>query len=496
MDPSSNLQQSTDAAWLYLLGGHRQVVCLGEPPLEIMSALRDLVENVTVVDHGETSGVSDIDALIVVSTDDDWVYRVFETVQPELVPEAAIIQLPGSVSVSARPGWIVFRTGVTSFFGHRLGLLRRLVGAKVAALFGMSISDRSRRHASDVPFVLVPDHEVSRRNEASVSVQLGAPSLPRYLIDLGTAHGVTFATSRWLFGPPRGFASQKVVFQLDRTNEAPPTIVKLTQAARFNERLRAEANAIRSLADVPGIEFVIPTMIFETTYADRLVVCQTKIDGVPFRQLATRDPGDEAATAGFQAAINLSAVTVTQAVLGDCGTAMRRLADDLIELYQPPPDVVSGLAQTVARLSRIDLPTVFMHGDFGVWNLLLDSGHRVGVLDWENADPEGVPLWDLFVFARTLGVFLADVSGIRYTSAVFSQQLLAASPLREALFDHIRQYRTVVDIPSDAVDDLFVMCWVQQAVREAASLASPTWLNSRSTQLLHCSLEKPLGFRS
>lgn len=495
MDPSTNLQQSTDAAWLYLLGRHRHVVCLGEPPLEIISALRDMAEKVTVLDHGETSEGSDIDALIVVSRDEDWVHSAFETVQPQLVPEVVIVQLPGSVSVSARPGWIVFRTGVSSFFGRRLGLLRRLAGAKVAALLGLNISNRSRRHASDVPFVLLPEHEVSRRNPSSVSVQLGSQSPPRYLIDLGAAHGVTFAAFRWSFGPPRGFMSQKVVFQLDRTNDAPAAIVKLTQAARFNERLKAEANAIRSLADGPGREFVTPTLLFEATYADRAVVCQTKIDGVPFRHLASRDPRGEAATAGFQAAINLSAITVAQPVPGECGPAMRRLADDLIGLYQPPPDVASGLEQTVARLSRIDIPTVFMHGDFGVWNLLLDSGHRVGVLDWENADPEGVPLWDLFVFARTLGVFLADVSGIRYTPAVFSQQLLAASPLRDALFDHIRQYRSVVDIPANAVDDLFVMCWVQQAVREAASLASPTWLNSRSTQLLHLSLEKPLGFQ-
>jgi len=138
---------------------------------------------------------------------------------------------------------------------------------------------------------------------------------------------------------------------------------------------------------------------------------------------------------------------------------------------------------------------VFMHGDMGVWNMLgTDDGH-VGVLDWENFDEQGIPLWDLFVYARTLGVFLADASGSRYSPTIFTRQLLADSDLRGALFAHIREYRRRVDVPAEVVDDLFVMCWAQQAVREAASQVRPTWLGGRATQLLAASLANPLGFR-
>ena len=135
-----------------------------------------------------------------------------------------------------------------------------------------------------------------------------------------------------------------------------------------------------------------------------------------------------------------------------------------------------------------------MHGDPGMWNFLVAEDGRPGLLDWENADSRGVPLWDLFIFARTFGVFLADAHGVRYTHHTFAQQLLEESALKEVLFHQIRDYRRRVGFSAGIVDDLFVMCWTQQAVRQAAVLASPAWGESTGTRFLREALKKPLGF--
>jgi Phosphotransferase enzyme family len=45
-----------------------------------------------------------------------------------------------------------------------------------------------------------------------------------------------------------------------------------------------------------------------------------------------------------------------------------------------------------------ELPVAFVHGDFTPWNVM-NRGHGVVAVDWEDADPEGIPYWDAWHFA-------------------------------------------------------------------------------------------------
>ena len=47
---------------------------------------------------------------------------------------------------------------------------------------------------------------------------------------------------------------------------------------------------------------------------------------------------------------------------------------------------------------------VFQHGDPGVWNLLITPDGRPAFLDWEAAEHHGMPVWDLFYAARSVGI--------------------------------------------------------------------------------------------
>ena len=337
----------------------------------------------------------------------------------------------------------------------------------------------------------MPPQDATRSKRRSVSQRSSHPTISTLL---GNRHGITFASDSWSFGPPRGFASQKVIFGLQGEGNR-EVIAKLTQRSTFNARLQAEADALRSLNQIHDLKMAIPTLLFADEHETLAVVCQTRLSGAPMRAMLDRDPDGTVARAGFSAIVDLAARTVRPPVLGETLQAMTTLAEDLIRIYQPPAGVIEAVRQAAAHLGRFDLPAVFMHGDLGVWNMLCVGDDVVGVLDWENGDEVGVPMWDLFVYARTLGVFLADVSGLRYSPAVFTGQLLRESDLRKSLMSQIDEYRRHVDVPAEAVDSLFVMCWAQQAVREAASQPEPTWLQSRGTQLLAAALGTPLGYR-
>jgi hypothetical protein len=82
----------------------------------------------------------------------------------------------------------------------------------------------------------------------------------------------------------------------------------------------------------------------------------------------------------------------------------RLVSEPLRELARAPGQT-AAVQEMVARtlgaaevLRAWDLPLVFEHGDFCHPNLVLLADGRVGVLDWERADPAGLPAYDLLCF--------------------------------------------------------------------------------------------------
>lgn len=494
MAPSSNLAQVLDAAWVFLLPKRARVLCLGNADQVRIELAHIRAAVVTLSPGGESRAEGPFNAVVVESADTEWVGEAYREAEAVLSPDCVIIQLPGSASVPGVRRWIMLGGPKPSRTSRRLHRLVSLMSARIATILRGPIPSGVRQHASDVGFVGVPEAATERRDPQQTALSLPALRPPDYLHALGKHHGVTFGSDAWSFGPPRGFASQKVIFGLHCGGDG-EVIVKLTQHPRFNPRLQAEANALRSLNELRELKMQIPTLVFADKYETVSIVCETRLTGAPMRAMLDRDPGGPIARAGFSAIIDLAALTVRPPVPRETFQAMATLAEDLIGIYQPPAGVIEAVREVAAHLGGFELPAVFMHGDPGVWNMLWVGDDIVGVLDWENGDAEGVPLWDLFIYARTLGVFLADASGRRYDASVFTDQLLRASKLRQSLMSQVNEYLRRVDVPAEAVDSLFVMCWAQQAVREAASQIVPTWLQSRGTQLLAAALATPLGYR-
>lgn len=495
MKPSSNLAQSESYAWLFLLPRHGRVVCLGSPDRSLRQVIDDMGMELTVLNPPEQLPFPDgVDAVIVATTSDDWAQSVLELNRANLTSDCAVVKLAGS----GRPGtdgpWITLDQRMRSVTARRARRLGTLTVARITSQLGMKVPRAVRSHASDVGFIEIPADLATRSHPAMTSISIANGQLPHYLKEIGDGYATPFDTEHWAFGPPRGFASQKVIARLRRSDRSGEVIVKFTQARIFNHRLHAEANALRTLGALDDRAFTLPDLLFESEYAGRLLVGQSAIAGYAYRDFADSDPAGPVASAGFRAIGNLATLTMRESSSRDCADGLSRLLEDFIETFDPPSGAVAALHEVLERLSDVDLPTVFMHGDLGAWNILVGPDQSIGILDWENADSQGVPLWDLFVFARTLGVFLADATGVRYTPAVFERQFLSETRFRRVVFGEIRQYLRQIDLPTEAVDDLFVMCWVQQAVREAASLVAPKWLASRSTQLLARALQTPLRF--
>jgi aminoglycoside phosphotransferase len=89
-------------------------------------------------------------------------------------------------------------------------------------------------------------------------------------------------------------------------------------------------------------------------------------------------------------------------ILDGADTAIaRRFGDD--------PDTAADLYQISAlrdRLAGHQVSQVVVHGDFWPGNLLMADGRVCGVIDWESAQPDGLPTRDLARFVITFSLYL------------------------------------------------------------------------------------------
>lgn len=300
-----------------------------------------------------------------------------------------------------------------------------------------------------------------------------AGGLPAYVADAARAAGCELDPWAWELQPARGYRSQKVVFFVTRTDSDGRAVVKVTQDPRFNRLLDNEHTSLGEF-DRAGLASAIlaPRPLFRAEHAGLTIVGQTALEGQGFRACSDGSSSCPVALATLAALTALgakSAVSVDGAALG---TPLRVLLDRYRRLYRPRDDEARFLEQEIDVLAASKgVPTVFLHGDPTTFNLIIGPEGHVSLVDWENAESEGVPLWDLFHFLHVYGDFAAERAGRRYTPSVFRSRLLdPTSPLAGVTRQAVRGYCSSVELAAELVEPLFHTCWMQLAVRQARRL--------------------------
>lgn len=130
------------------------------------------------------------------------------------------------------------------------------------------------------------------------------------------------------------------------------------------------------------------------------------------------------------------------------------------------PVIATDLARLRAAvrgaLVGLEIPQVWLHGDFKVENLVVDArtSRLAGVIDWELAEPEGLPfldLWFLLLYNRTIREaipFFPGVSGVIVPGTL--------RPDEQALCD---RYARALGVPPGAMPALAAMLMVHHCAR-------------------------------
>jgi hypothetical protein len=341
---------------------------------------------------------------------------------------------------------------------------------------------------------LVPG-AVGNGRRARVTASAGGPAdaPPRYLRDVALSAGVDLSGWRWAVCARGEYDSQKVLVLLTPPDAPEPTgLVKVTRSSAHVERLVNEGRALHRLTGLPAMARRVPAPWFEGRHGGRVLLGQSVLPGVPFARTARwtadcpqlRDCLDALGALAAATATGVPAATVADALL----TLLARYE----VVYSPPAGEAAALREHFETLTAaVDLPTVFQHGDPHPGNLLTSPSGRTLFLDWESAEPRGLPLWDTLYFFRSYAVTASRRNGVRDPVRAATRHLLDASPLADLLVEAVDRDVARLGLPRTAVGPLVLGCWMHRALKEATRLPPGRLDTGPSLRLLRETLRRP-----
>ena len=295
---------------------------------------------------------------------------------------------------------------------------------------------------------------------------------PRWLLRLAAEHGHDLLGYRWSIAAPGVYDSQKVLVYLTPPGEAAPTwIVKITRDARHAERLQNEALALGVLARLGPIDgMAVPGLVAAGSAGMLATVIETIVPGRPFESTLVGPGGlarlglalDGLGGLGERSAHSVPAATVA--------ATFTRLLDQYVAIHEPTDEDRARLAALIERVAAwpTPIPLVAFHGDPGTWNMIAGADGRVGFLDWESFDPDGLPLWDLFHLLHAAVLLLGRSRIPRRRMWILSDHFFEQGRYSGLVLDAAGRYRERVGIPAGLVEPLFTFCWIHRALKESA----------------------------
>jgi hypothetical protein len=325
-------------------------------------------------------------------------------------------------------------------------------------------------------------HPLSRIMMQRFSMLIGpgagnlAHSPPAYLRSIAGRAGVDIENHRWGLSAKGKYNTRKVlIFLYNRDRSIPEYIAKMTRNPAFNPRLENEHRALLLLQDMGiGDPECLPRVVFFGYHSDLAVVGETLVVGDAFREKtkASADCPYALSAVNWLTELGASTADLVSAAPENVAAGLGQLFCRFMEIYQLDAEHRHFLEDQISRIkeSPEGFPLVFQHGDPGTWNVKISTSGKAAFLDWEAAEPKGMPLWDLFYFLRSYCTWVASAQGVRNSLEGFERYFLKQSPLSSLVVDSVRNYCERVKLRRDIVEPLFYTCWMHRSLKEAPRL--------------------------
>jgi aminoglycoside phosphotransferase (APT) family kinase protein len=204
---------------------------------------------------------------------------------------------------------------------------------------------------------------------------------------------------------PRFRASSHVIcFILTEGKTEPIFVVKLPRLPGDHSRLDREAANLRAANhNRAENDFSIPRVLAYEDYHQHRLLIETAVPGRTMSPAVVRRQPESCTEITITWLTNLQLATMTHGAERDDWFA--RLIDEPFlqfkKILRETEDVARLADETVGMMKPLrnhGLPLVMSHEDFSPPNILQTENGDVGVVDWELAQPNGLPASDLFFF--------------------------------------------------------------------------------------------------
>lgn len=267
---------------------------------------------------------------------------------------------------------------------------------------------------------------------------------------------------------PRFRASSHVIFLVLAESQPEPVLVikvpRLANRSTGIEREVANLRAVQSLR--PGGFDSIPRVVAFEEYQSRPILVETALVGQPMEPAIVRRD--------LKRCCNAMLAWLTDIQSLDCSADKRdtgwfeRLVErplhhfaNVFPLSDEETRLLDRTWKVVALLRGMSLPLVFEHGDLCHPNILLRKRGGVGVVDWEIAEPRGLPACDLFFFLTYAAFALHNASTSRSYLPAFHDAFFGRRAWAQP---YVRFYAERMQLAPHVLTPLFILCWARYTV--------------------------------
>jgi hypothetical protein len=258
----------------------------------------------------------------------------------------------------------------------------------------------------------------------------------------------------------------------------PSLVVKFARIAPAIPGMKREAGVLAHLEQRLGKPVDgVPRLLLELPELSNALV-ETYVPGVAMTTQLTGKTFAELAAAATGWLSDLA----DGAAPSEPSTWWPRIAEPALERFErvhgrsADPALVRN---TVDRLRSLGaLPVVPEHRDFAPWNLLVAEGGRLGVLDWESAEPDGLPFLDLVYFLAYLAFDLENAISSQRPVETYRSLLDERSTVGSVARECMSRYATACALRDADLPALRLLTWLVHATADARALepepASPS----------------------
>jgi aminoglycoside phosphotransferase len=262
---------------------------------------------------------------------------------------------------------------------------------------------------------------------------------------------------------PRFQASGHIIFFILKENVPNPILVaKVPRLPGDNQRLDREVSILNEVHNfrIGGFESIPQVLAYEDWAGNRLLV-ETALAGQAMRPALVRRQAKTCIEAVLSWLIdfNFATTTCSQDTINWFNHLVEKPLEQVGDVLSSVPEVQQMVEKTrelAANISKENLPLVFEHGDLSSPNILIGPNAHVGIVDWELADPRGLPALDLFFFLTYIAFAQKKAKRNKDYVAAFHQAFFGQNAWA---LPHISIYAKSLHLNSELLEPLFLICW-------------------------------------